>query len=245
MRRTAVVTGGSRGIGRACVARLARDGWSVAFLYRRSHEAAASLCETLRAEGCDVEAVCCDITDGTALEAALDGILRTRHHVDLLVNDAGVAHIGLLTDMTDEEWDLLFDTNVKAAFRCIRKLAPGMVSRRSGCIINISSMWGQVGASCEAAYSATKAALIGLTKALAQELGPSGVRVNCVAPGTIATEMNRELGEETLRDLADSTPLGRIGDPEDVAAAVSFLAGEGASFITGQVLGVNGGYVIT
>lgn len=193
MRRIALVTGGSRGIGRAIVERLARDGWTVIFLCRRSLKQAEELTDQLRSEGCDVSWFSCDVGNGGALRDTLARILATWRHVDLLVNNAGVDWTGLLSDMKDEAWDELFDVNVKAAFRCIRALSPEMVSRQSGCIINISSIWGEVGASCEAAYSASKAALIGFTKALAKELGPSGIRVNCVSPGVIDTEMNAHL----------------------------------------------------
>jgi len=243
MRKTAIVTGGSRGIGRACVEKLCRNGWSVAFLYRNSRAQADQLVDALREEGHDVYAWQCDVADSVQLKAVLEEIIRAFRHIDLLVSNAGVAWTGLLTDMTDDEWDHLFDVNVKAAFCCIRAVAPGMTERRQGSIICISSMWGQVGASCEAAYSATKAALIGLTRAMAQELGLSGVRVNCIAPGVIATEMNDHLSEDDLTALADETPLGRIGTPDDVADTVLFLAGESSSFITGQVIGVNGGFV--
>ena len=160
------------------------------------------------------------------------------------MNNAGVALIRLFTDTDETSWDRLFDVNVKGAYHCLQAVLPGMISRQEGAVVNISSMWGEVGASCEAAYAASKAALIGLTKALAKELGPSGIRVNCVTPGTIDTEMNAELDEETRAALAEETPLCRLGEAEDVAKAVLFLAGEQASFITGQVLGVSGGYVI-
>ena len=171
-------------------------------------------------------------------------LLRRERHIDVLVNNAGIAWTGLLTDMTEWEWQQLFRVNVDGAFHLCRAVLPGMISRRAGSIVNISSIWGETGASCEAAYSATKAAIIGLTKALAKEAGPSGVRVNCITPGVIATEMNAALGEDALQALAEETPLGRIGTPEEVAAAVCFLAGEESSFITGQVLGVNGGLLI-
>ena len=160
-----------------------------------------------------------------------------------LVHCAGIAHTGLLCDMTDAQWHAVMDTNVSSAFYLCRALAPGMVSRRSGAIVTISSMWGRVGASCEAAYSASKAALIGLTRALAKELGPSGVRVNCIAPGVIDTRMMDEHSEETKAALAEETPLGRLGTPQDVAQAAAFLVSDAAAFITGQVLGVDGGYL--
>lgn len=244
MRRVALVTGGSRGIGRACVERLARDGWTVVFLCRSHTDEAEALTGDLRGEGLDVSWRQCDVADGAALDRVLKEILALWRRVDLLVNNAGVDWSGLLTDMTDEEWDRVFDVNVKAAFRCVRALVPGMVNRGQGCIVNIGSMWGEVGASCEAAYSASKAALHGLTKALAKELGPSGIRVNCVSPGVIDTAMNARLSAQDMAELAEETPLGCIGTPAQTADAVAFLASERASFITGQILGVNGGIVI-
>ena len=244
MRGVALVTGGSRGIGRACVRKLAHEGMSVVFFYRASADAAGALQDELRGEGLDVQAVRCDVADPVEVTRRVGELIAYRHHVDVLVNDAGVSHVGLLTDMTDEQWDRVFDVNVKGAFHMCRAVLPGMISRRSGSIVNIASMWGQTGASCEVCYSASKAALIGLTKALAAEVGPSGVRVNCVSPGVIDTDMNAHLTGADMAALRDETPLGRIGTPEDVARAVWYLAGPDASFVTGQVLGVNGGFVI-
>lgn len=244
MRKIALVTGGSRGIGAACVHTFARAGYAVVFLYNRSAEKAAALADELRAEGLDAAAYACDVSDPTQVKSALAEILRVYHRVDALVNCAGIAHIGLLTDMTEAEWDHLFGVNVRGVFSVTKGVLPGMISRRTGAVVNVSSMWGEVGASCEAAYSATKAALIGLTKALAKEVGPSGVRVNCVTPGVIDTDMNAQLTEEDRAALADETPLGRIGRAEEVAKAALFLCGEDASFITGQVVGVSGGLVI-
>ena len=244
MRRTVLITGGSRGIGAACVGAFARAGWSVVFLYRRVEEAAASLCASLRGEGLDVSCRRCDVSDRDEVFRTVNELLRTYHRFDALVNNAGIAHIGLFTDMTEEQWDTLFAVNVKGAFNVAQAVLPGMISHGSGAIVNVSSMWGEVGASCEVAYSAAKAALIGMTKALAKEVGPSGVRVNCVSPGVIDTDMNAELTEADLAALAEETPLGRIGTTHEVAEAVLYLCGEGASFITGQTLGVSGGLVV-
>lgn len=244
MRRTVLITGGSRGIGRACVTLFARRGWSVSFFCREREDCARELTESLRGEGCDVRWLRCDVSDRAQVTEAVEALLKTEHHFDALVNNAGVSQIGLMTDMTDDEWNRLFDVNVKGAFHCVQAVLPGMISRRQGAIVNLSSMWGEVGASCEVAYSASKAAVIGLTKALAKEVGPSGVRVNCVSPGVIDTEMNAALTKADLDALAEETPLERIGTAEETARAVLFLAGDDASFITGQVLGVNGGLVI-
>ncbi len=244
MRKIALITGGSRGIGAACVRAFAEDGYAVAFLYHRSGEKAETLAQSLRAEGRDVTAYRCDLEDHAQIAATTADILRTCRRIDALVNCAGVAHIGLFTDMTEKEWDHLFAVNVRSAFSVTKAVLPGMISRRAGAIVNVSSMWGEVGASCEVAYSATKSALIGLTKALAKEVGPSGVRVNCVTPGVIDTDMNASLTDEDRDALADETPLGRIGTAEEVAKTILYLCGEGASFITGQVLGVSGGLVI-
>jgi len=244
MRKIVLITGGSRGIGAACVKKFAREGWAVVFLYQKNEEAAQSLVSALRGEGCDVSCRLCDVADSARVKETVADILRTYKRIDALVNNAGVAHIGLLTDMTDEEWNRVFDVNVKGAFHMLREVLPGMISRQAGAVVNVSSMWGEVGASCEAAYSASKAALIGLTKAIAKEVGPSGVRVNCVTPGVIDTDMNAQLDDAARAELADGAPLSRIGTAEETAEAVYFLCSSAASFITGQVLGVSGGLVI-
>ena len=244
MNKVVLITGGSRGIGRACVELFARWGWSALFFCRRETEKAAALAAGLRGEGCDADWYQCDVSDRAHVDAAVADILRRYHRVDALVNNAALSRTGLFTEICEADWNALFSVNVGGVFHCAQAVLPGMISRRSGSIVNIASMWGQVGASCEVCYSATKAAVIGLTKALAQEVGPSGVRVNCVAPGVIDTDMNRALDGAALAALADETPLGRIGTPEEVARAALFLAGEDAAFITGQTLGVNGGFVV-
>ncbi|MBE5793420.1 MAG: SDR family oxidoreductase [Clostridiales bacterium] len=235
--KTALVTGGSRGIGAAIVRALTAKGWQVAFCYRSSHEAAQQLSQETGAL-----AIPCDVTDSEQVRAMVTEAARRLSHIDLLVNNAGVAWQGLLTDMTDDDWRSVLDTSLSAAFYTCRAVIPGMVSRRAGRIINISSIWGRVGASCEAAYSAAKAGLIGLSKALAKELGPSGITVNCLCPGVIRTDMLACYTPEDLAALADETPLCRLGTPEDVAATVCWLAGDEAGFITGQVIGVDGGF---
>ena len=244
MRKIALITGGSRGIGAACVRAFAEDGYAVVFLYKSSRDKADALVQSLRSEGRDVSAYQCDVSDPAQVKAVVGDILRTYRRIDALVNCAGIAHIGLFTDMTEEEWDHLFAVNVRSAFFVTKAVLPGMISQQRGAIVNVSSMWGEVGASCEVAYSATKAAMIGLTKALAKEVGPSGVRVNCVTPGVIDTDMNAQLADEDRASLADETPLGRIGKAEEVAQTILFLCSDGASFITGQILGVSGGLVI-
>ena len=244
MAKTVLITGGSRGIGRACVELFARRGWRAVFHCRTRGDAAKMLVDKLRAEGCDAEYFLCDVSDRARVDEVVGEILRRCHRIDALVNNAAISQIKLFTDLTPEDWRRMFAVNVDGVFNCTQAVLGGMISEKSGAIVNISSMWGQVGASCEVAYSAAKAAVIGLTKALAKEVGPSGVRVNCVCPGVIDTDMNAALDEETRAALRDETPLERIGTPEDVARAVTYLCSEEASFITGQILGVNGGMII-
>jgi len=231
---TVVITGGSRGIGAAAVARFAARGDRVYFLYEKNHAAAQ-----LVAQQTGATAICCDVADAQAVKAAFDRI----PDVDILICNAGICHYGLMSSLSEQEWDRLFAVNVKGIYNCVNGATPRFLKKQAGCVITVSSMWGQVGASCEAAYSATKGAVIALTKALAQELGPSGVRVNCIAPGVICTDMSASVEPEILAQMATDTPCGRNGTPEDVARAMEYLAD--AEFVTGQVLPVNGGYVIT
>ena len=244
MSRSALITGSSRGIGRAVAAALAREGWPVCVNYLEHKEAAESLVDLLRSEGRMAMAFRADVADRAAVNEMVRAASETLGPVELLVNNAGIAQQKLFTDLTEEDWDRMFAVNTRSLFTCCRAVVPHMVRRHSGSIVNISSMWGQVGASCEVHYSAAKAAVIGFTKALAKELGPSGIRVNCVAPGVIATEMNQGLDAGTLAALREETPLGAIGTAREVAEVILWLAGEGASFVTGQVIGVNGGFVI-
>ena len=244
MRKIALITGGSRGIGAACVRAFAAGGYAVVFLAHRSAEKAQAMKDELRAAGRDVDFRLCDVSDPVQVKSVIADILRCYRRIDALVNCAGIAHIGLFTDMTEDEWDHLFAVNVRSAFSVTKAVLPGMISRQAGAVVNVSSMWGEVGASCEVAYSATKAALIGLTKALAKEVGPSGIRVNCVTPGVIDTDMNAQLSDEDRTALSDETPLGRIGQADEVARTILFLCGDSASYVTGQVLGVSGGLVI-
>ena len=230
---TVVITGGSRGIGAAAVELFAARGDRAVFLYEKNHEAARAVAERTGAE-----AICCDVSDSAAVKAAFAQI----GDVDILICNAGIMHFGLLSMMEEAAWDRIFDVNVKGIYNCVNAAMPAFLKKHAGCVITVSSMWGQVGASCEAAYSATKGAVIALTKALAKELGPSGIRVNCVAPGVILTDMCASVDPEVLSEMAEETPVGRNGTPEDVAKAFAYLAD--AEFVTGQVLPVNGGYVI-
>ena len=231
--QTVVITGGSRGIGAAAVELFAARGDRVFFLYEKNHEAAQVVAEKTGAT-----AICCDVADGAAVKAAFAQI----PDVDILICNAGTMWFGLLSMMEESAWDRLFDVNVKGVYHCVNAAMPFFLKKHSGCILTVSSMWGQVGASCEAAYSATKGAVIALTKALAKELGPSGIRVNCVAPGVILTDMCANVDPEVLAEMAEEAPVGRNGTAMDVAKAMEYLAE--AEFVTGQVLPVNGGYVI-
>ena len=233
-----MVTGGTRGIGRAVAEAFLQRGDRVLFLYRKSEEQAEEL-RQLGAVGYR-----CDLSDLSALKETCKRILAEEGSVQVLVNNAGIAQFSLLHEVTDEMWEAVRSVNYDAPFYLTRAFLPGMIRQKYGRILNISSMWGQVGASCEVAYSAAKAGVIGFTKALAKEVGPSGITVNCIAPGVVDTEMNAGLSGDTRKELKEETPLGRLGTPLDVAKACIFLSSEDGAFITGQVLGVNGGLVI-
>ena len=239
MAKVVLVTGGSRGIGAAVCRKFAAEGYTVAINYEKSEEKAKALADEIGGR-----AFRADVSDYAEVSKMFDEIEAQLGGVNVLVNNAAVSVVGLFQDMTDGEWERLFGVNVKGVFNCAKRAVGNMLGEQAGSIVNLSSMWGVTGGSCEAHYSAAKAAVIGYTKALAKELGPSGIRVNCVAPGTVATEMNARLSKEDLDALAEETPLGRIGTPEEIAEAVFFLASEKASFITGEVLNVNGGFVI-
>ena len=242
MEKIALVTGSSRGIGRAVARRLAAEGYAVCINYRERQDCAMSLVAEISAAGGRAMAVQADVAHRVQVNEMVRRVEGELGPVSLLVNNAGVAVYGLLTDLDPAVWQRLFDVNVTGMYNCCRCAIPPMVHEKAGHIINLASILGTNGASCEVAYSATKGAVVAFTKALAKELGPSGIRVNCVSPGVIDTEMNAQHGEETMRELCDCTPLGRIGLPEDVAAAVSYLVSDAASFVTGQVLPVNGGF---
>ena len=230
---TIVITGGSRGIGAAAVRLFAARGDQVYFLYEKEHEKAAAV-----ARDTGATAICCDVADGQAVKAAFEKIPE----VDVLICNAGICHYGLMSQMPEEDWDRAFAVNVKGMYHCINAATPSFLKKQSGAIITVSSMWGQVGSSCEAAYSATKGAVIALTKALAQELGPSGIRVNCICPGVILTDMCADVSPESMEALRQQTPIGRHGTPEDIAEAMVYLAD--ATFVTGQILPVNGGIIL-
>ena len=238
--RNILISGGSRGIGRAIVEAFAANGDNVAFLYRSREEEAAQV-----AAATGAVAIKADVSDPTeARRAITEAETALGGSIDVLVNNAAISWIGQMQDMTDIEWRNILDTNLSGAFYLSRGVVSGMVRNHYGRIVSIGSMWGKVGASCEVAYSATKAGLRGLTMAMAKEFGPSGITVNCVEPGFIATEMNAAIDEASKQALCDETPLGRMGTPAEVAAAVVFLASDAAGFITGQVIGVDGGLAV-
>jgi 3-oxoacyl-[acyl-carrier protein] reductase len=242
--KTILITGASRenGIG-AAIARAAVGLYNVAFCYNKSKERALALEAELKKSGAAI-AIQADLTKSREAQELAEKTVARFGRVDVLVNCAGVAQQKLFCDITDDDWQSIIDSNLSSAFYCTRAVLPQMISAKSGKIINIASMWGQIGASMEVHYSAAKAGLIGLTKALAKEVAPSGITVNCVSPGAIMTDMLGGFDEQTLEQIKDETPLGKIGEPKDVAAAVMFLASEQTDFITGQVISVNGGLVI-
>ena len=233
------INGGSRGIGRAMVELFSEKGYEVAFSYNNSDDAARELAEKTGAR-----AIKADSSNESDVRRVCDILKREYVAVDVLINNAAVSSFSLFTDLTLEDWRRTFAVNVDGAFLYCNNLVPAMIRQKNGRIINISSMWGQVGSSCEVHYSASKAALIGMTKALAKELGPSGITVNCIAPGVIDTDMNSALSESDLAELCTETPLMKIGDPMDVAEAALFLSSDKAGFITGAVINVNGGFVV-
>ena len=239
MSKTVFITGGSRGIGACAVYEYARRGYNVAFTYLNSKENAEKIAKQTGA--C---AILCDISKSDDVNKAIEIATKAYGKIDILINNAGISEFALFTDITDDMWHRMIDTNLSSAFYTSRAVLPQMINRKDGIIINVSSMWGQVGAACETHYSVSKAVMIGLTKALAKEVGPSGIRVNCVCPGTIDTEMNAHLSDEDKECLINDTPLGKIGMCEDVVNSLIFLSEDSSAFITGQVFGVNGGFII-
>ena len=244
MKQVALITGSSRGIGRAVAMELAGNGYAVCVNYLQHREDAESLVAQLRDQGREVIAVQADVADSQAVENMVRQAEHALGPITLLVNNAGISWQGLFQDTDDEIWDRILAVNLTGTRNAARTVLPRMISEKTGCIINISSMWGLRGASCEVAYACSKAAVIALTRSLALEVAPSGIRVNCVAPGCIETDMVRVLGPETREMLVEETPLGRLGTPEDIAHAVAFLASEKASFLTGQVLSADGGFIV-
>ena len=239
--KTVLITGASRGIGSAVACAFAEKGYSIIINYNHSKNEAKALASELSDKfkvGC--KTVKADVSSPDEVRA----MFSETGYVDVLINNAGISNQRLFTDITDEEWKRTIGVNLDGVFYCCREALPHMILQKSGVIINISSMWGEVGASCEVHYSASKAGVIGLTKALAKEVAPSGIRVNCIAPGVIMTDMMSDFDKETLDELVKETPLGRLGTPQDIASAALFLASDSASFITGQTLGVNGGLII-
>ncbi len=237
--KVALVTGGSRGIGAAVVRRLAKDGYTVAVNYVSSRTQAEALAEEVG--GAALQA---DVSDPPQVRAMVDTVLEKFCQLDILVCCAGVAWQGLTQDMGPEEYRRIMGVDLDGTFYCCQAALPQMIRQKSGKIVTLSSMWGQVGGACETAYSAAKAGVIGLTRALSKEVAPSGITVNCVAPGVIETDMVKPLGPQTLSELAEETPLGRLGTPEDVAECVSFLCSAAGDFLTGQVIAPNGGLVV-
>ncbi|HAL19674.1 MAG TPA: 3-oxoacyl-ACP reductase [Ruminococcaceae bacterium] len=244
MKRTVIVTGSSKGIGAAAAIMFAQKGFNVVINYNESYESASLLCSSLVSNGYSVITQKANVANKMEVDLMVKETLYKFGSIDVLINNAGVAYQLLITDTDEIDFDRIIDIDLKGVFNCCKSVTQTMVNQKSGTIINISSMWGQVGASCEVAYSAAKAGVIGLTKALAKELAPSGITVNCIAPGLIETGMNSNLTVEELNDFVNEIPLGRMGSADEIAAAAYFLASPAADYITGQVLGINGGYII-
>ena len=240
--KTIIVTGGSRGIGKCMAENFAKDGYNVVLNYNKSEKQAKQIKQYLADEGFEIEIFKADISKKEDVKKLIEFTLNKYENIDVLINNAGIARLHLFTDVTEEEWDEIMNTNLKSAFFTTQEVLPNMIHNKKGCIINISSIWGLVGASCETVYSASKAGLDGLTKALAKELGPSNIRVNGIAPGIIDTEMNSNLDEKIKKELSNEIPLGRIGKPIDIYRCAKWLVED--EYTTGQIISPNGGWVI-
>ena len=243
--KTVFISGAAKGIGASCAKAFAKEGYNVIINYLHSEKQALDLCEELE-QTYKISTLCLkgDVSDYNQTQQMFLKAYEIFLGIDVLVNNAGISLIKLLSDTSKDEWDKIISTNLTSIYNTCSAVVPHMVKNHKGSIVNISSMWGQIGASCEVAYSASKAGVIGFTKALAKELAPSDIRVNCIAPGVIMTDMMNECDDETIKQLKEETPLGTLGQPEDVARAVVFLSSDKASFITGQIIGVNGGMII-
>lgn len=241
-RETVLITGASRGIGAACAKLFAENGYNVAVNYLNSRKNAAELCKEIKAAGGSVSMFKADVSKRAQVHDMVEKIEEEYGMIDVIVNNAGISQIKLFTDITDDDWQKMISVNLTGMYNCISEILPQMISRKSGSIVNISSIWGITGASCEVHYSAAKAGVIGLTKALASEVAPSGIRVNCVAPGAVDTEMNGGFTRDEIRAIEDEIPMGRLGGVFEIAETVLFLASDRASFITGQVISPNGGF---
>lgn len=244
MSKTVLITGASKGIGANLAIRFAEQGYNVVMNYNSSVQSAILLQKSLSESGYNVIAFKANVKNRLDVDLMVKETLYRFGSIDVLINNAGVAHQSLLTDISEQDWNNVIGVNLTGTFNCTQAVLPHMINQKSGSIINISSMWGEVGASCEVAYSAAKAGVIGFTKALAKEVGPSNITVNCIAPGLIETTMNHNMTIEDTAAIIDDTPMGRIGTTNDIAQAALFLASQDASYITGQILGVNGGFVI-
>ena len=244
MSKTVLITGASKGIGANMAIRFAEKGYNVVMNYNNSVQSALILQRSLKESGYNVIAYKANVKNRLEVDLMIKEALYRFGSIDILINNAGIANQSLITELSEQDWNDIIGVNLTGVFNCTQAVLPHMINQKSGKIINISSMWGEVGASCEVAYSAAKAGVIGFTKALAKEVGPSGITVNCITPGLIETSMNQDLTVEDITAIVEDTPMGRIGSTDDVATAALFLSSDEANFITGQILGVNGGLVI-
>ena len=240
--KTVLVTGGSRGIGKCIAENLAKDGYNVVLNYNKSKKQAEETKKNLEKQGINIEIFKADISKREEVKKLVAFTLKKYGNIDVLINNAGIAKIQMFNDITDKDWDEMIGTNLNSVFYCTQEVIPNMIHNKNGCIINISSIWGLVGASCEVAYSVSKAGINGMTKSLAKELGPSNIRVNAIAPGVIDTDMNSNIDLAIKKQIEDETPLGKIGKPEDIYNCVKWLVKD--NFTTGQIISPNGGYVI-